>query len=78
MWEPGAAHGAGSLAGLGRGTNTYSPGVYEAVWLWQVLSTSPAAPGAPAVRAALPLVAASHSGTMGRAALNEAGDMVPA
>jgi len=63
------------VAELGRAPNTYAFGVYDAVWLFgkSVLESGSAEPEA--VRAALPLVAAVHSGAIGHTNLNEAGDL---
>ncbi|MDD9808332.1 MAG: ABC transporter substrate-binding protein [Thaumarchaeota archaeon] len=60
---------------LGRIPNTYSFGVYDAVWLFgkSVLESGSDSPEA--IRAALPLVASVHSGAVGHTELNEAGDL---
>lgn len=63
------------VAELGRGPNTYSFGVYDAVWLFGRAVLESGSAEAPAVRAALPLVASTHNGAMGHTALNEAGDL---
>lgn len=63
------------LGELGRGPNTYSFGVYDAVWLFGKSVLESGSAEAAAVRAALPLVAAAHNGAMGHTALNEAGDL---
>ncbi len=60
---------------LGRVPNTYSFGVYDAVWLFGKSVLESGSTDAEAIRAALPAVAGAHSGAIGHTALNDAGDL---